>query len=135
MITYTFSLVLVAMCFGVIYGLTVAKIKFTDDHKNDKSTANFIATNLISLIISFTITGINISLRSVVRSFSLYEQNETITGNNLSVALKLTLVRFVNTSIVPLIVNVQLTQWFISGGLVTNVFYIFLSICFVNYLL
>ncbi len=107
--TYVISLVLVGVCFGIIYGLTVGKINYVADHKKDTSTTAYIATNILSIVISLVITAINSSLRTVVRKLSLYEESETITAYNLSVALKLTLVRFVNTAIVPLVVNVKLS--------------------------
>jgi hypothetical protein len=74
-------------------------------------------------------------LRIVVRKASLYEENSTNTSQNLSVSLKLTLIRFVNTAIVPIVVNSRTSEWFGSGGLITNIFYIFISICFVDPLL
>jgi hypothetical protein len=130
--TYLVSLILVGACFGIIYGLTISKINYVSSHKTDTSTAAYVATNVLSIAISLVITIINQSLRTVVRKLSLYEESETITTYNLSVALKLTLVRFVNTAIVPLVVNIKLSQWFDEGGLVTNIFYIFLSICFLD---
>lgn len=59
MITYLVSLILVGVCFGIIYGLTVGKINYVEKHKGDKSTANFVATNVLSIIISLVITFIN----------------------------------------------------------------------------
>ena len=104
-ITYLFSLVLVAVCFGIIYGLTIGKINYVGKTKGNASFANMVATNVLSVAISLVITIINQSLRKVVRSASLFEQNETMTSHNLSVSLKLTMVRFVNTAIVPIVVN------------------------------
>jgi hypothetical protein len=104
-ITYFFSFILVAACFGIIYGLTEAKIKYTESTKDVKSLTVKIATNVIGAIISLVIVIINQSLRLVVRKASLYEECSTNTSQNLSVSLKLTLIRFVNTAIVPLAVN------------------------------
>jgi len=60
------------------------------------------------------------------------EKHETHTDYNLSVAFKLTFARFVNSSIVPVVVNISVTDWFNDGGLVTIFFYIMLSISFVD---
>ena len=60
------------------------------------------------------------------------EKHETYTSYNLSVALKLTIGRFVNTSIVPIIVNISSDRWFTNGGLVSDIFYIMLSISFLD---
>jgi len=48
----------------------------------------------------------------------------------MSVAFKLTFVRFVNTAIVPCIVNISSDRWFVNGGLVNDAFSIMVSISF-----
>lgn len=60
------------------------------------------------------------------------EKHETYTDYNLSVAFKLTLGRFINTSIVPIVVNLTANRWFVDGGLVSDIFYIMLSISFLD---
>lgn len=72
-ITYLASLVLVGICFGIIYGLTTAKIEYVKSHKDDKSASNRMATNVLSVVVSLIITIINQLLRFVVRRFSLFE--------------------------------------------------------------
>ena len=51
-------------------------------------------------------------LKTVVRLFSQYEKYETLTAMDISVAFKLTLARFVNTAIVPIMVNGDASKWF-----------------------
>ena len=63
------------------------------------------------------------------------EKHETYTAYNLSVAFKLTFARFINTSIVPIVINVATNRWFVDGGLVSDIFYIMLSISFLDPLL
>ena len=75
---------------------------------------------------------VNQALRTVVRQLSIKERHETYTAYNLSVAFKLTAGRFVNSSIVPIVVNVAVNRWFVDGGLVSDVFYIMLSISFLD---
>jgi hypothetical protein len=60
------------------------------------------------------------------------EKHETYTAYNLSVAFKLTIARFINTSIVPLVVNAEVNRWFVDGGLVSDIFYIMISISFLD---
>ena len=50
----------------------------------------------------------------------------------MSVAIKLTFARFVNTAIVPIIVNFSFDKWFMDGGLIMDVFYLLLAISFVE---
>jgi hypothetical protein len=63
---------------------------------------------------------------------TVFERHETRTAYNLSVALKLVIARFVNTAIVPVIVNISSNRWFIDGGLVSDIFSIMISIAFVD---
>jgi hypothetical protein len=81
---------------------------------------------------SFIIVFVNMSLRTVVRAFSQMEKHETYTAYNLSVAFKLTMARFVNTSIVPIVVNLSVGRWFVDGGLVSDIFYVMISISFLD---
>lgn len=71
-------------------------------------------------------------LRNVVRKMSTYEKHDTWTANSVSIAFKLTVARFVNTSIIPLIINSTFDSWIKTGGLVTNMFYLMFSIAFLD---
>jgi hypothetical protein len=73
---------------------------------------------------------VNDSLVDVVRKLSAREKHETLTAYNLSVAFKLTLAKFINTSIVPVIVNISSDKWFNEGGLVSDIFSIMISLSF-----
>jgi len=72
----------------------------------------------LSLAISLVIVLVNIILTLVVSKFSLYEKHDTITSHNLSVAIKLTVGRSLNTCLIPLLVNLDPKKWFDYGGLV-----------------
>ena len=97
MVTYFFSFILIGISFTIIYFLNDINDRL-DDTSNLKSA--------ISAGISVVISVVNIALKYVVRALSRYEEAETMTSQNLSIALKLTAVRFINTSIVPIIVNI-----------------------------
>ncbi len=43
----------------------------------------------------------------VVRYLTQYEKLETSTAFNVSVAMKLTIARFINTAIIPVIINAK----------------------------
>jgi len=81
----------------------------------------------LSFLCSFVVIIINNMLLSVVRILSVKERHETHTGYNLSVAFKLALVRFINTAIVPTVVNAASDGWFTTGGLVSIYFSIMIS--------
>lgn len=53
----------------------------------------------------------------VMRRFSTLEEHSTLTNVNVSVAVKLTIARFLNSSLVLLFVNADANQWFKNGNL------------------
>lgn len=126
--TYIATLCLVGACFGIIWGLNVAKL----DLNKDKQETGSGVVKFVSFIIAFVIIIINTMLKSVVRLLSAKERHETYTAYNLSVAFKLAVVRFVNTAIVPVVVNSSSEKWFIDGGLVSDIFSIMISISFID---
>jgi hypothetical protein len=69
-------------------------------------------------------------LPKIVRTLSVREKHETLTAYNISVAIKLTLTRFINTAILPVIVNISSDKWFNQGGLVSDIFSIMISLSF-----
>ena len=86
----------------------------------------------LSFVVAFVIILINNILKWVVRYLTEKERHETYTAFNISVAIKLMLARFVNTAIVPVIINIQSDMWFNEGGLVSDLFSIMISISFVD---
>ncbi|CDW71822.1 phage head-tail family partial [Stylonychia lemnae] len=130
-LTYIATILLIGACFGIIYGINKGKDKLNDQQDSiPYSTIRF-----LSILCSFIVVFINICLRGVVRAFSQMERHETYTAYNLSVAFKLTLARFINTSIVPIVVNISVNRWFVDGGLISDIFYIMISISFLDPLL
>lgn len=87
---------------------------------------------MLSFVCAFVIIFINTLLKNVVVYLTAFERHETRTAYNLSVAMKLVIARFVNTAIVPVIVNIYSSRWFIDGGLVSDIFSIMISISFVD---
>jgi len=66
---------------------------------------------------SLVIAIINYILKLIVRRFSLSEKHETLTKMNVSVAIKLTIARFLNSSVILVIVNPDPKDWFKGGNL------------------
>lgn len=86
----------------------------------------------MSIIASVFVIIVNIALKTVIRKVSLYEKHDTYTSHNISVAFKLTLARFINTAIVPLLINRGFENWLKPGGLVNDIFFLILSISFLD---
>jgi hypothetical protein len=124
-LTYLGTVLIIGICFGIIYGINIAKIEL----KKIDSVPEWVISAL-SFLCSFVIIAVNQSLRTVVRTLSIKEKHETYTAYNLSVAFKLTFVRFINTAIVPCIVNISSDRWFVKGGLVEDFSSIMISLSF-----
>ena len=87
---------------------------------------------MISFICAFVIIIINNLLKIIVKYLTTKEKHETNTAFNLSLAVKLMLARFVNTAIVPVIINTKIGEWFSEGGLVSDLFSIMVSISVID---
>ena len=125
--TYFATFIIIGICFGIIWGINIAN---TDLSKRTDISPG--AIKFLSFLCSFVIIITNTSLKTIVRVFSVRERQETLTAYNLSVAFKLALCRFINTAIVPTVVNSEFTRWFPDGGLVTDYFSIMISVAFVD---
>jgi hypothetical protein len=126
-LTYFGTVLIIGLCFGIIYGINIAKIEL----KKINSVPEWVITAL-SFLCSFVIMAVNMSLLNAVRTLSIKEKHETYTAYNLSVAFKLTFVRFINTAIVPCIVNISSDRWFVKGGLVEDYSSIMISLSFIQ---
>ena len=72
---------------------------------------------IISWSASLVIVIVNELLLFVMRRISRAEKHSTLTNLNVSVALKLTLARFLNSSLILLFVNNKPENWFKEGDL------------------
>jgi hypothetical protein len=62
---------------------------------------------VLSAVMSFIVVTVNLVLGRVIRIFSAFEQHQTYTKYNLSVASKLTAATFINTAILPIFINMN----------------------------
>ena len=90
---------------------------------NEFSSGNGTATGLLSILTSLFVIFINALLAKIIRVLSAYEQHETYSKYNVSVAVKLTIATFINTAIIPMFVNIGKHKWFTRGGLMEDIFY------------
>jgi hypothetical protein len=72
----------------------------------------------LSIISSLIVVIVNAALLKVIRALSLMERAETTTKLNVSVAFKLTIARFINSSAVLVAVNNRSELWFEGGSLI-----------------
>jgi hypothetical protein len=80
------------------------------------------------VVSAFVILVLNNSMLMIVRKFSLQERPHTLTGYNASVGFKLTAARFVNSAIIPILVNYEFSKWYRQGGLAQNATFLVFAI-------
>lgn len=130
--TYFVTLLVLATSFLINwYSASIRfKLEQTARDKNDDSTSEFTIILIIVSVNAILVALINFSFGRLIRILSSYEAHETYTKYNLSVAVKLTFTRFINTAIIPFAVNYNINDWFNTSGLTTDVFFITVAISF-----
>lgn len=130
------SLLTVGMTFGLIFGIKVAQDEYmTEEFKGieQKSFQQQGLAKFLSAMVSAVIAIMNVILRIVIRMITTYEKHETMTNLNISVAFKLTIARFLNSSLIILIFNWDKTkQWYNGGNLVYDATLLIVILLFLN---
>lgn len=93
----------------MVYGCTIYQRQVKDDSKRftNLSTGDEWKLRINGIWPAVGIVLINFILGRCVRYFSSFEKHRTDTSYNASVAIKLTILQFVNTAIISLIVNID----------------------------
>lgn len=85
---------------------------------------------ILSLGCSVFVIIVNALLLLIVRKFALFEKHHTLTRMNVAVAMKLTIARFINSSLVLVAANPDAAKWFRAGSLVYDASILILSLAF-----
>lgn len=122
-LAYAITIALMGVCLGFIKGLKVWQVETVTRMKKENAGKNLTLyqENLpraLSGVISGIIVMINSSLTKIVRPITTLESHETQTKHSISVALKLTIARFLNSSFILCLVNTNSKTWFKGGDLV-----------------
>jgi len=117
--------VLMGICLGIIFTVKTAQMKYMADIKKEAEETGIELTfyqqgytKAMSGMASGMIAFINSLLVFVVRAITSGERHETQTKHNVSVAFKLLVARFLNSSLVLVLVNTNPNTWFRGGDLV-----------------
>ena len=107
----------------IVSGYLINLIKKAEDDLKDKEKSkektNMIQIQLISGSSSFAIWVFISILSFFMRMLSESERPTSLTQLNVSMALKLTMARFIESSVILLVINFdQSTRWFDKAGLV-----------------
>ena len=126
-ITNIVSVIVIVICGAILIGVNIGKDKLSElkGDSTDKYNIRAIGIQILSVLIAFLISVLNTSLKLSTRKFASYEHHATYTNYFVSVAQRLSLTTFVNTAITVLVTAYILEILWTEGGLLTNVFIIF----------
>ena len=107
-----------AACIGIITVLKQFQLSIKEENEGKEQSMKEQAVPIfLSVLSSSIISLINERLIFTIRRFTDFERHETITKINVSIALKLTIARFLNTSVILLLTNKDTKGWFDGASL------------------
>ena len=121
--SYILTAMLIGGCLAIISSIKSSQRQFVRDFKEKnkgkgtKLDFDFAKTQAISLGATGFVVVVNFLLQFIIRRFSLGERHETSTKMNVSVAFKLTVARFLNSSFILVLVNNDPLHWFEGANL------------------
>jgi hypothetical protein len=86
----------------------------------------------MSILTAFLVSLINSIMPLIMRQFALYERAETKTDMSVALAYKLSILKFLNTSVIYVLVHDDPSSWFSSGDLVYDVFLVLMFAVFAS---
>ena len=124
----------ISLVVNIIFGLFKAGVEnsYSEDPYHP---ANFVIITCLNIANAWIVSFFNIFLKIAARYLTEKEQHDTYTENKLSVTIKMVVAMYVNSAIIPLGINFSHSEWFVSSGLLSDVFYHTLSIWFFGPLL
>jgi hypothetical protein len=134
LVTYLITFLLLLAVFGINLGLAMLRdwLAETTQDSGGSSGGIYVLIMLIGIISSIIIAINNSILSRVIKYISEFERHETHTKFRLTIALKETFSMFINTAIIPILVNLGRRNWFGTGDLSIDVFFIVITISFVT---
>jgi peptidoglycan biosynthesis protein MviN/MurJ (putative lipid II flippase) len=117
---FVITVVLEVICCIVILLIKRSQKDSSKTNTKDLDYASTAKLKLISYLSSITISTVNALLGMVMRRIAASERMKTTTHLQVSVAVKLTLARFINSSALLVLVNHRAEEWFNAGNLVND---------------
>lgn len=128
-VTYMIAGITISSTFIALYFIN----QFNKSNFTDQTSENLSSSRVASAFSSLLVMLINRILSVLIRIYSKQEMHHTWSTYNLSVSNKSVIAMFLNTGIIPLVVNYDAeTMWFNTGGLAYNIFWIQVANAVVN---
>lgn len=98
--------------------------KKRDFQSNESTYGNTILVYIFQILLTSAIFIVNVLIEFYIDVSTTYERQTSYTDQELSVTFKMSLLKFLNTCLVPLIGNLYSDNWFENHGLVEEVFFV-----------
>ncbi|CAI2381218.1 unnamed protein product [Moneuplotes crassus] len=131
-----FFLLLFSFCCNLVFGIFKDHLERKYDNSGKAfQFFNFIMLMLLNALNSLVISFFNVSLKHLGKILTEYERHDSYTSYTLSLTVKMVVSMYINTAIIPLCINYQEKYWFAGTGLIADIFYNTIAICFISPLL
>ena len=137
-LTTIVMLVVLSIAFLIYFLLGLLRYDLDKELDRQSGRGNvgmYILVFLVSTITSLFVSVFNAIIESIIMSLSNFERHTSHASYSSFVAPKLALALFINTGLTPLLVNIRNHDWFNSSGLVIDVIFNTISVCYVYPLL
>lgn len=88
-LTNVASILLLFICFGILFGLSYGQFSISGSNRATKSQSEIIFITLLGVVASVLISAINTTLALIIRKLAEAEKHSTRTEYDISVAKKL----------------------------------------------
>ena len=108
------------LCFVVVFAAKQKQKEAQEESAGLQDNAEKARATAISVVCGGVIAVINALLIIAMKAFSLRERPHTQTVMNVNVAFKLSIARWLNSSVILVLVQWRADRWFDAGGLVED---------------
>ncbi|CAD8068986.1 unnamed protein product [Paramecium sonneborni] len=102
------TFLILGICFGAILGISIGQNQLNKSETKNTYKSVALLITILGLIASLIISLLNIIMAFTIKKLVFYERPYTQTDFNISYANKLGISQFINTAIIPLLVNLAL---------------------------
>lgn len=92
--------------------------------KNSTNSGGTILVYIFQILLTIGIFIVNVLIEFYIDISTKFEKQTSFTDEELSVTFKMSLLKFLNTWLIPLIGNISSVNWFDNHGLVEEVFFV-----------
>eukprot|EP00928_Gymnodinium_smaydae_P053499 TRINITY_DN37478_c0_g1_i1.p1 TRINITY_DN37478_c0_g1~~TRINITY_DN37478_c0_g1_i1.p1 ORF type:complete len:965 (-),score=235.13 TRINITY_DN37478_c0_g1_i1:2-2896(-) len=117
---------LIVVCFGITYGFNKLQEFVATVQRDQTSSGSKIGYQILSMLPALAVGVLNAALSIAANILGQKEYYDTVTEQEFSQALKMSIAMIVNTGFALYFNNAQPSEWYLAAGLVNDVFFMLL---------